>query len=101
MAKAAKPKEITRPPMIRSLDVNGANFLYATDLHNNKVDVFDKNFTKPAAMQGKFIDPTIPSGFVPFGVVALNDHLYVSYTKQDAAKHDETTGPGLGLAGIC
>jgi uncharacterized protein (TIGR03118 family) len=76
--------------------VNGANFLYATDLHNNKVDVFDTNFAKPAAMQGKFIDPTIPSGFAPFGIVALNGQLYVSYAKQDAAKHDEMTGAGLG-----
>src|SRR5579862_2719123 len=60
--------------------VNGASFLYATDLHNNKVDVFDTNFAKPAAMQGKFIDPAIPAGFVPFGIVALNAQLYVSYT---------------------
>src|SRR5580704_17937551 len=30
-------------------DVNGASFLYATDLHNNKIDVFDTHFTKPAA----------------------------------------------------
>ncbi len=80
--------------------VSGATFLYATDLHNNKVDVFDANFTKPAAMQGKFVDPTMPSGFVPFGIVALNDQLYVSYTKQDAAKHDETTGTGLGYVDV-
>src|SRR5579862_6937331 len=60
--------------------VNGASFLYATDLHNNKVDVFDTNFAKPASMQGKFIDPAIPAGFVPFGIVALNAQLYVSYT---------------------
>ena len=80
--------------------VNGATFLYATDLHNKKVDVFDTNFTKPAAMQGKFIDPTIPAGFVPFGIVALNGQLYVSYTKQDAAKHDETTGAGLGYVDV-
>jgi uncharacterized protein (TIGR03118 family) len=80
--------------------VNGATFLYATDLHNNKVDVFDTHFTKPAAMQGKFVDPTMPSGFVPFGIVALNDQLYDSYTKQDAAKHDETTGAGLGYVDV-
>jgi uncharacterized protein (TIGR03118 family) len=80
--------------------VNGATFLYATDLHNNKVDVFDTRFSKPAAMQGKFVDPTMPSGFVPFGIVALNDQLYVSYTKQDAAKHDETTGAGLGYVDV-
>src|ERR1700733_13126420 len=80
--------------------VNGASFLYATDLHNNKVDVFDTNFTKPAAMQGKFVDPTMPAGFVPFGIVAVNGQLYVSFTKQDAAKHDETTGAGLGYVDV-
>jgi uncharacterized protein (TIGR03118 family) len=80
--------------------VNGAALLYATDLHNNKVDVFDTNFAKPADMQGKFIDPQIPAGFVPFGIVALNDQLYVSYAMQDAAKHDETTGAGLGYVDV-
>ena len=80
--------------------VNGSSFLYATDLHNNKVDVFDTNFAKPAAMQGKFIDPAIPAGFVPFGIVALNAQLYVSYTMQDAAKHDEATGAGLGYVDV-
>jgi uncharacterized protein (TIGR03118 family) len=80
--------------------VNGSPFLYATDLHNNKVDVFDTNFAKPADMQGKFIDPQIPAGFVPFGIVALNDQLYVSYAEQDAAKHDETTGAGLGYVDV-
>jgi uncharacterized protein (TIGR03118 family) len=80
--------------------VNGSAFLYATDLHNNKVDVFDTNFAKPADMQGKFIDPEIPAGFVPFGIVALNGQLYVSYTMQDAAKHDETTGAGLGYVDV-
>jgi uncharacterized protein (TIGR03118 family) len=80
--------------------VSGSSLLYATDLHNNKVDVFDTNFAKPTAMQGKFIDPAIPAGFVPFGIVALNDQLYVSYTMQDAAKHDETTGAGLGYVDV-
>src|SRR5580658_8567426 len=80
--------------------VNGATFLYATDLHNNKVDVFDTNFTKPAAMQGKFVDPKLPAGFVPFGIAALNGDLYVTFAKQDAAMHDETTGAGLGYVDI-
>ena len=80
--------------------VNNATFLYATDLHNNKVDVFDTNFNKPAAMQGKFIDPAIPAGFVPFGIASLGGQLYVSYAMQDAAKHDETTGAGLGYVDV-
>jgi len=81
---------------LASGSVNGASFLYATDLHNNKVDVFDTNFTKPADMQGKFVDPSMPSGFVPFGIAALNGQLYVTYAMQDSAKHDEITGAGLG-----
>src|SRR5580704_4956941 len=51
--------------------VNGATFLYATDLHNNKIDVFDTDFNKPAGMQGKFVDSNMPTGFVPFGIAAL------------------------------
>jgi uncharacterized protein (TIGR03118 family) len=80
--------------------VNGTTFLYATDLHNNKVDVFDTNFAKPAAMQGKFIDQSMPAGFVPFGIVALMDHLYITYAMQDGAMHDEVTGAGLGYVDI-
>jgi uncharacterized protein (TIGR03118 family) len=80
--------------------VNGAAFLYATDLHNGKVDVFDTNFNLPTDMQGKFLDPNIPAGFVPFGIVAISGQLYVTYAMQDAAKHDETTGAGLGYVDV-
>jgi uncharacterized protein (TIGR03118 family) len=80
--------------------VSGGTYLYATDLHNNKVDVFDTSFSKPAAMQGKFVDPNLPSGFVPFGITALNGQLYVTFAKQDAAMHDEITGSGLGYVDI-
>jgi uncharacterized protein (TIGR03118 family) len=80
--------------------VSGANFLYATDLHNNKIDVFDTNFTKPAAMQGKFVDPTIPADYVPFGITALNKQLYVTYAMRDPALHDEVTGAGMGYVDV-
>jgi hypothetical protein len=59
---------------------------------NNKVDVFDSSFSKPLGMQGKFMDPGIPAGFVPFGIAAVNQQLYVTYAMQDSAKHDEVTG---------
>jgi uncharacterized protein (TIGR03118 family) len=80
--------------------VGGAQYLYATDLHNNKIDVFDTTFSKPAAMQGKFIDPGMPAGFVPFGISAVNGQLFVTYAMQDSAKHDEVTGAGLGYVDI-
>lgn len=80
--------------------VNGATFLYATDLHNSKIDVFDTNFAKPADMQAKFVDPTIPQGFVPFGISAVGNQLYVTYAMQDTAKHDEVPGAGLGYVDV-
>jgi uncharacterized protein (TIGR03118 family) len=80
--------------------VGGASYIYATDLHNNKVDVFDTTFAKPQALQGKFIDPNLPSGFAPFGIAAINGQLYVTFAQQDAAKHDETTGAGLGFVDV-
>src|SRR3984885_6126032 len=80
--------------------VGGATYLYATDLHNNKFDVFDTNFSKPAAMQGKFVDPNMPAGFVPFGIAAVNNQLYVTFAMQDQAMHDEITGAGLGYVDV-
>jgi uncharacterized protein (TIGR03118 family) len=80
--------------------INGATYLYATDLHNNKVDVFDTTFSKPAAMQGKFIDPMIPAGFVPFGIATVGAQLFVTFAMQDTAKHDEVTGAGLGYVDV-
>jgi uncharacterized protein (TIGR03118 family) len=80
--------------------VNGATYLYATDLHNNKVDVFDTTFSKPAAMQGKFIDPNLPTGYVPFGIASLKGQLYVTFAKQDSAMHDEITGVAFGYVDV-
>jgi uncharacterized protein (TIGR03118 family) len=80
--------------------VNGATYLYATDFFNNKVDVFDTTFSKPAAMQGKFIDPTIPSGFVPFNIAPVDGQLYVTYAMQNANKIGEVTGAGSGYVDV-
>lgn len=77
------------------------NFLYATDFHNNKIDVFDKNFQKvPLGTNGfgTFTDPNEPAGFAPFGVKNINGTLFVSYAKQLAPdNHDDQEGPGNGF----
>ena len=78
---------------------NGANLLYAADFHNNKIDVFDKNFAK-VDLPGAFQDPSLPAGFAPFGIQAIGSKLFVSYAKQDAAAHDDVAGPGLGLIDV-
>ncbi|MFL9910202.1 TIGR03118 family protein [Paraburkholderia sp. RL17-337-BIB-A] len=83
-----------------ALASNGtANFLYATDFHNNKIDVFDKNFAK-VAMPGKFQDASLPAGFAPFGIQAIGAKLFVTYAKQDADAHDNLDGAGLGFVDV-
>jgi uncharacterized protein (TIGR03118 family) len=81
------------------------NFLFATDFHNNKIDVFDKNFDKVTLGQngwGTFTDPNEPDGFAPFGIKLVNlngqDVLFVSYAKQKGPdNHDDQEGPGNGF----
>ncbi|MGA8270554.1 MAG: TIGR03118 family protein [Candidatus Sulfotelmatobacter sp.] len=51
------------------------NFLFAADNQNNKVDVFDGNFT----LVNSFTDPTVPAGFTAFGIQDFGGLLYVSY----------------------
>jgi len=77
----------------------GANFLYATDFHNGRVDVFDASFTK-VTVAGGFTDPTLPAGYAPFGIQAIAGSIYVTFAKQDAAAHDDVSGAGLGLVDV-
>jgi len=76
----------------------GANFLYATDFHNGKVDVYDNNFTLVTTKP--FNDPNIPAGFAPFNIQNIGGQLYVTYAKQKPDKMDDTAGVGNGFVDI-
>ena len=83
----------------------GANFLYATDFHNAKVDVFDKTFAKVSnATTFTFKDPGLPAGYAPFGIAALTSggttRIYVAFARQQAGSGDEADGAGLGLVDV-
>jgi uncharacterized protein (TIGR03118 family) len=86
-----------------------ANFLYATDFRNNKIDTFDASFAKqtPTATAFGFIDPTLPAGYAPFGIQAIvtgsNNipQLYVSYAQQQGPDDRvNANGAGLGLVDV-
>ena len=77
----------------------GKNYLYATDFHNGKVDVFGGDFS-PATLAGSFNDPNIPAGFAPFNIQNLGGNLYVTYAKQDDDKEDDERGEGNGFVDI-
>src|SRR5919201_582860 len=74
-------------------------FLFATNFHAGTVDVFDSNF-QPVRTSGGFVDKKIPSSFAPFGIAAINSHIYVTYAKQDSSKTDDVAGPGNGFIDI-
>jgi uncharacterized protein (TIGR03118 family) len=77
-------------------DVNGHTFLFATDFHNGKVDVFNDSFAEQH-WAGAFSDRHIPKGFAPFGIANLNGNIYVTFAKQDADAHDDVAGRGNGF----
>jgi uncharacterized protein (TIGR03118 family) len=77
----------------------GSNFIYVTDFHNAKIDVFDNNFTFVTTKP--FVDPGIPAGFAPFNIVNIGGQLFVTYAKQLAPdNHDDQAGPGNGYVDI-
>jgi uncharacterized protein (TIGR03118 family) len=79
---------------------NGSgNFLYATNFRAGTIDVFDRNFA-PATLTGAFSDPSVPAGFAPFGIQNIGGKLFVTYAKQNAAKHDDVAGAGNGFVDV-
>jgi uncharacterized protein (TIGR03118 family) len=87
----------------------GQSFLYATDFHNGKVDVFNSTFAKQttSATAFTFADSAIPAGYAPFGIQAIANgaagatQIYVTYAKQQAPdNHDNANGAGLGYVDI-
>jgi uncharacterized protein (TIGR03118 family) len=70
--------------------------LFATNFSNGRVDVFDGNF-RPVAGPTGFEDPTIPEGFVPFGIQAIGNTIYVTYALRNPETGDDVAGPGNGF----
>lgn len=77
----------------------GANYLYAADFHNGRVDVFDASFAK-VALPGAFSDPSLPAGYAPFGIQAIGERIYVAYAMREASGDDEEAGAGLGIVNV-
>jgi uncharacterized protein (TIGR03118 family) len=78
---------------------NGANYLYAADFHNRRIDVFDAAFNR-ATLPGGFQDAALPAGYAPFGIQAIGDRIYVSYAQRAAAGDDDVKGAGLGAINV-
>jgi uncharacterized protein (TIGR03118 family) len=78
------------------------NFLYATDFHDAKIDVFDTRY-QDAIAAGKLkcrFSLDLPPHFAPFGIQNINGDLFVTYAKQDKAAEDDVAGARLGLIAV-
>ena len=77
--------------------VNGG-MLYATNFRAGTVEAYGSSFNP--ILPGGFVDPNLPKGYAPFGASVINGELYVTYAKQDAAKHDDVAGAGNGFVDV-
>ena len=81
-------------------------FLFATNFNAGTVDVFgpatasSNGMYVPVATDGGFNDPSIPAGYAPFGIQNIDGSLFVTYAKQNAAKHDDVAGRGFGFVDV-
>ena len=102
MALVAKDKSADNA-IFKGLALGGdgaRHLLYATDFHNARVDVWDSAFNEVALPAGAFTDPSIPKGYAPFGIQAINGDLVVTYAKQDENAEDDVKGQGFGFVDI-
>jgi uncharacterized protein (TIGR03118 family) len=75
------------------------NFLFATNFNSGQVEAYDTTF-KLTALDGSFTDPELPAGYAPFGISNIDGDLFVTYARQDSAKHDPVRGDGLGFVDV-
>jgi uncharacterized protein (TIGR03118 family) len=81
-------------------DIHGVRYLYVTNFRRARVEVYDTSFHRVHFGEEAFEDESIPEGFAPFNIQNIGGSLFVTYAKQDAARHDDVKGDGNGYVDI-
>jgi len=83
-------------------EIDGHKFILAANFRSGKIDIFDTNFKQVRFSEERFDDDSIPRDFAPFNVQGVGPNIYVTYAKQDAAKHDPPNPgqPGDGFVDV-
>lgn len=80
---------------------DSGDFILATNFNSGDVEAYNASFQPTALFGTPFVDPTLPSGFAPFGIhVIANNQVVVTYAQQDALKHDPIRAPGAGFVSL-
>jgi uncharacterized protein (TIGR03118 family) len=77
----------------------GPSLLYVTNFRDGKIEVYDAKYA-PTTVAGDFVDPYLPCDYAPFNVFVDGTRVFVSYARQDAAKHDDVAGAGSGYVSL-
>jgi uncharacterized protein (TIGR03118 family) len=89
-------------------DINGVRYLYVANFQSGKIEVYDSSFHRVIRGGGRseedrgesgeeaFDDDRLPRGFAPFNIQNIGGSLFVTFAMQDAQRHDDVPGAGLG-----
>lgn len=80
-------------------NASGQTQLYAANLAQGTIDVFDSNF-HAVTTSGRFTDANLPSDFAPFNIQNINGQLYVEYTKVNTTTGLPAAGAGNGIVDV-
>jgi len=72
------------------------SFLYATNFHDNVIEVYDTNFR----LVKTFTDHDVPPRYAPFGIRNINGKLFVTFAEQNKERHDDKAGPNHGFVDV-
>ena len=72
---------------------DGTTLLYAANFRHGTVDVLNDQWQQVNSLT----DGSLPPGYAPFNVRVLDNHLFVTFAKQDQFKHDDVAGAGNGF----
>jgi uncharacterized protein (TIGR03118 family) len=75
----------------------GNTLLYAANFRAGTVEVYDTSFKRVTLAPDAFTDPDLPHGYAPFNVTLNGGVLFVTYARQDKARHDPVHGHGRGF----
>ena len=86
---------------IAQMTAGRPSYLYVANIRSGRVEVYDPTFN-PVLLpdidgHAALVDGEIPEGFAPFNVQEINGDLYVTYARQNPAKHDDLDFPGFGF----
>lgn len=75
------------------------NLLFATNFRSGLVEIYDKSYKLLSTFRdvGKTGVTAIPKTYAPYNVQVLGGAIFVTYAKQDKAKHDSVSAPGAGF----